>query len=119
MPPDKFDDFGTCNQLNLVTIVRQLSQLSLISNKLFEELLDDCARLAKRTVKLNEKIALLSEQTSKWNAKKVKIRMYQSAHFKSASLSLSNKRLGVSWCLAGCVLILPDNPQSLFWIQLC
>lgn len=76
LPPDKFDDFSTCNQLNLVTIVRQLSQLSLISNKLFEELLDDCARLAKRTVKLNEKIALLSEQTSKWNAKKVKIRMY-------------------------------------------
>lgn len=77
LPPDKFDDFSTCNQLSLVTIVRQLSQLSLISHKLFEELLDDCAKLAKRTVKLNEKITQLSEQTSKWNAKKVKIRMYQ------------------------------------------
>lgn len=77
-PPDKFiDDFNTLNQLKLITIVRQLSQLSLISNKLFEELSDDCTKLTKRTIKLNEKISHLIELTSKWNAKKVKIRMYQ------------------------------------------
>ena len=76
-PPDKHDEFSTFNQLNLITIVRQLSQLSLISNKLFEELSDDCVKLAKRTVKLNEKIKHLTELTSKFNAKKVKIRKYR------------------------------------------
>lgn len=74
LPPDKIDDFNTLNQLNLVTIIRQLSQLSLISNKLFEELLSDCDKLSKRTVKLNEKIKYLDGLAAKFNAKKVKIR---------------------------------------------
>lgn len=76
LPPDKFDDFHTFNQLNLVTIVRQLSEISLISNKLFEELSDDCAKLAERTVRLNDKIKRLDNLVSKLNAKKVKIRKY-------------------------------------------
>lgn len=76
LPPDKFDDFDNLNQFKLITILRHLSQLSLISNKLFEELLTDCSNLSERTIKLNEKIKHLNEQTSKFNAKKVKIRKY-------------------------------------------
>jgi hypothetical protein len=76
------EEFETFHQVCLVDAIRQLSQLALFSERLFDELTSDCQALSHRSSTLTDRIRQLHQRAAPLNAKTVRVRKYQN-HFRS------------------------------------
>jgi hypothetical protein len=78
IPPDKtrINELESNNNNTLVGILRQLSSLVKISDKIFSDLSEDCRQLCERTLSLKFKVDRCESVINQLNAKSVKVRKY-------------------------------------------
>lgn len=70
------EDFETFNQARLVDAIRQLSQLALFSERLFDELTTECQALVRRSSSLCDRVKQVQQRVTPLNAKSVRVRKY-------------------------------------------
>ena len=74
LPPDKHsNELDSISNLTLVSLIKQLSNLSLLSNKLFEDIANECQSINERAQHLLKRLNKCKSVVSTFNAKTVNI----------------------------------------------